>query len=75
MIKGHLAATRAYTGQTLKYELVSRPVHGKVWITDATTGAFTYSASSSSVHADSFTFRVRDRYGTLSNVATETLSN
>ena len=71
---GTLSATAAYTGQTLSFAVATSPVHGTVTITNATTGAFTYTLSAGYVGSDSFTFTVTDAQGTVSNTATESLT-
>ncbi|MFD2368658.1 tandem-95 repeat protein [Brevibacillus sp. GCM10020057] len=73
--KGVLQATDE-DGDTLTYKLVRQASKGKVTITNAKTGAYTYTpdANSSRVRDDSFTFKVSD--GTSeSNVATVTISS
>jgi hypothetical protein len=54
---------------TLVFNIATSPTKGVVVITDAATGAFTYTPNNNEVGADSFTFKVND--GNLdSNVAT-----
>ncbi len=58
-------------GDALTYSVVSAPSNGTVTITNASTGAFTYTPALNYNGPDSFTFRVND--GTLnSNVSTVT---
>ena len=65
---GSLTATDI-DGDTLVYSIVSQPTNGTVVITDASTGAYTYTPNLNYVGLDSFTFRVND--GTVdSNTAT-----
>ena len=69
-----LAATLGYTGQTLTFAVVVAPVHGTVTITNAATGAFTYTPTTAYAGSDSFTFKATDAYGTVSNIATESVT-
>jgi hypothetical protein len=56
----------------LTFSIVAQPVHGTVSVTDATTGAFTYTPASGYTGDDSFTFNAND--GTAdSNTATESM--
>jgi subtilase family serine protease len=55
---------------TLTYAVVTNPAHGSVSITNASTGAFTYTPASGYNGSDSFTFDASNSGGT-SNVATE----
>ena len=70
---GNLSATRAYTGQTLIYSIVQQPQDGTVNITDASTGAYTYTVNTAKLTdgtaSDSFTFQVGDGL-LVSNTAT-----
>ena len=68
---GTLAVTLGYTSQTLTFAVAAGPSHGTVAITDAATGAFTYTPAAGYVGADSFTFKATDSYGSVSNTATE----
>jgi VCBS repeat-containing protein len=45
---------------TLTYTIVTAPTKGVVVITDATTGAFTYTPNLNATGSDSFTFKVND---------------
>ena len=65
-----LSGSTVYAGQVLTYELVSQPAHGAVTITNAQTGAYTYTVDYPFTGKDSFTFQVVDQWGTASNVAT-----
>ena len=73
-VSGALVATPAYTGQTLMYALTTNPTHGAVTITNARTGTFTYTPAAGYVGGDNFTFQATDAYGTVSNIATESLT-
>lgn len=71
-VTGTLSATPAYSGQTLKFNVVSMPAHGSV-TNDSSTGKFTYTPASGYSGSDSFTFTVGD--GTLtSSPATESVA-
>jgi Ca2+-binding RTX toxin-like protein len=60
-------------GDALTYEIVTAPTKGVVTITNAATGAFTYTPNANANGADSFTYRVFD--GTVySNTATVTVA-
>ena len=72
-VSGMLLATQGYTGQTLTFSLVSQPAHGAVTLA-ARTGKFTYTPATGYAGSDSFTFQVKDAFGTLSNVATESVT-
>jgi len=65
---GTLAASDA-AGNALTFVIMS----GSVSITDATTGAFTYTPTSGFSGSDAFTFAVGDSAGNVSNIATETI--
>ena len=69
-VNGTLSATG--TG-TLSFAVVANPSHGTVTITNATTGAFTYTPASNYTGSDSFTFDASNSGGT-SNVATESVT-
>ncbi len=66
---GTLAASDV-DGDALTYEVVAQGTKGVVAITNATTGAFTYTPNGNTNGADSFTFKATDPSGTASNVAT-----
>ena len=61
-------------GDTLTYAIMANPSHGTVSITDASTGAFTYTPGLDYVGSDSFTFDVTDSSGDTSNTATESVT-
>ncbi|HEU5398150.1 MAG TPA: Ig-like domain-containing protein [Gammaproteobacteria bacterium] len=69
-VNGTLSASG--TG-TLSYAVVTGPTHGSVTITNASTGAFTYTPASNYSGSDSFTFDASNSGGT-SNVATESVT-
>jgi hypothetical protein len=58
---------------TLAFNVVSLPAHGTVVITNAATGAYTYSPAANFSGADSFTFSATDG-ALVSNVATMTVT-
>lgn len=66
-VNGTLSATG--TGP-LTFAVVTSPAHGTVSITNASTGAFTYTPASGFSGSDSFTFHASNSGGT-SNTATE----
>lgn len=70
---GTLSATPGYSGQNLTYSIVKPPSDGTVIITDATTGAYTYTVNaaqlSNGTASDSFKFQVGDGL-LVSNTAT-----
>ena len=69
---GTLAATDP-DGQPLTFSIIANGTRGTALITDAATGAFTYTPNANANGADSFTFKVND--GHLdSNVATVLIS-
>lgn len=71
-VAGTLSATPVFGGQHLTYSVVAQPAHGTLSITNASTGAFTYTARGIyDKDVDSFTFRVADDFGVTSNTATE----
>jgi Bacterial Ig domain len=72
-VGGTLSASLAYPTQTLNFSLVSGPAHGKLSVS-AGTGQFNYVPTRGFAGGDSFTFHVTDAYGTVSNVATETVT-
>jgi VCBS repeat-containing protein len=69
---GTLVASDA-DGNSLTYSIVTAPTKGTLTISNAATGAFTYTANTNTTATDSFTFRVHD--GTVySNTATVAVS-
>ena len=65
--------TLSATGTVSSFAIVSNPSHGTVSLTNATTGAFTYTPASGFSGSDSFTFDASNSGGT-SNVATESVT-
>ncbi|MGH8427479.1 MAG: Ig-like domain-containing protein [Gammaproteobacteria bacterium] len=65
---GTLQASDA-DGDPLTYSIVDQPGHGSVTITNASTGAYTYTPNSGYSGSDSFTFKANDGYAD-SNIAT-----
>ena len=55
-------------GDSVKFELVSKPAHGKVELTDRALGYYVYTPDADYEGRDSFTVRAVDRYGAASNV-------
>ncbi|MHA7133389.1 LamG-like jellyroll fold domain-containing protein [Oerskovia turbata] len=70
-VAGTLAGSSP-SGGTLTFEVVAPPSSGTVAVTNAATGAFTYTPAAGFVGATSFTFRVKAGT-TWSNVATQTV--
>jgi|GEM_PF-855504 len=60
-------------GDTLTYSIASQPSHGTVTITDASTGAYTYTPTANYSGTDSFTFQVSDG-SLLSSASTVTIT-
>lgn len=58
----------------LTYSVISNPSDGTVNITDASTGAFSYTPTSNFIGSDSFTFEATDSASNVSNVATESVT-
>ena len=71
-VSGTLSASGP-SGATLTFGIVSQPANGSVALTNASTGAFTYTPTSGFSGTDSFTFDASDSGGT-SNTATETIT-
>lgn len=65
---GNLVATDS-NSDPLTYSVVSQGTKGTVLITNALTGAYTYTPNLNATGSDSFSFRVNDGYGN-SNTAT-----
>ena len=61
-------------GEPLTYAIASNGAEGTALVTDASTGAFTYTANAVGGSSDSFTFRATDIRGLASNVATVTVA-
>jgi kumamolisin len=71
-VSGTLSAS-ASGNPALTFQIVTQPSNGTVTITNAATGAFTYTPNSGFTGTDSFTFDASDSGGT-SNTATETVT-
>ena len=72
-VGGTLVATDTDIGDTLTYSIVTNGTHGTAAITNALTGAFTYTPNADAAGVDTFTFKAND--GTVdSNVATVTVT-
>ncbi len=72
-VSGTMSASDS-DGDTLSFAIVSQPTHGSVSITNAATGAFTYTPANNFYGSDSFTFHATDSAGNVSNTATETIT-
>ncbi len=70
--KGTLDASAA-SGVPLTFSIVTTPAHGTVTLSNATTGAYTYTPNSGYTGADKFTWKVNDGIAD-SNIATVTVS-
>ena len=71
-VSDNLAASDV-DGDALTYSVVAQPANGTVTITNASTGAYTYTPDANYNGADSFTFRANDGT-TNSNTATVTIN-
>ncbi len=71
-VSGTLSASGP-SGAALSFAIVAQPANGSVTLTNASTGAFTYTPNSGFSGTDSFTFDASDSGGT-SNTATETVT-
>lgn len=60
-------------GDSLSYSIVTNSTKGTAVITDAFTGAYTYTANAGSSETDTFTFKTNDSF-VDSNVATITVT-
>ena len=60
-------------GDELDFIIVSQPENGRLTITDKELGIFKYTPSSQFRGTDSFTYRVCDKYGNLSDISTVTV--
>jgi hypothetical protein len=72
-VSGTLSASDT-DGDALTFAVVGNPSHGSVSITNASTGAFTYTPASNYSGSDSFTFHATDSAGNVSNTATESVT-
>ena len=71
-VSGTLSASGP-SGVALTFAIVSQPANGTVNLTNASSGAFTYTPNTGFSGTDSFTFDASDSGGT-SNTATETVT-
>lgn len=75
LVTGTLVANDVDVGDTLTYAIVSQVgANGTVTITNASTGAFSYTPTTDYLGEGNFTFKVTDANGTDSNIATVSLS-
>ncbi|MDH5593856.1 MAG: S8 family serine peptidase [Gammaproteobacteria bacterium] len=72
ILNGSLSATDP-EGDALQFQIVTMPTQGTLVLTDANTGAFTYTPQSGSTGSDSFAFNVTDGVNT-SNTATVSIT-
>lgn len=72
-ISGTLSASDT-DGDTLAISIVSNPAHGTANLTNAASGAFTYTPTSGFTGSDSFTFKATDSASNVSNTATESVT-
>ncbi|MGE5625873.1 MAG: Ig-like domain-containing protein [Bacillota bacterium] len=72
-VNGTLSASDT-DGDSLTFAVVTAPAHGTVTITNASTGAFTYTPASNYAGSDSFTFHATDSASNVSNTATESVT-
>ncbi|HEY1771872.1 MAG TPA: protease pro-enzyme activation domain-containing protein [Gammaproteobacteria bacterium] len=68
-----VSGTLSATGTGMTFAIVANPAHGSVTITNASTGAFTYTPTSGFSGSDSFSFDASNSSGT-SNTATESVT-
>ena len=72
-VSNTLPGAAYYAGQNLIFSVAANPAHGNVSITNATTGAFTYTPGQGFAGTDVFTFKVADQWGTTAT-ATENVT-
>ncbi|MGH8126894.1 MAG: Ig-like domain-containing protein [Gammaproteobacteria bacterium] len=72
-VNGTLSASDP-NGDALTFSIENEPSHGSVSITNASTGAFTYTPNNNYSGSDSFTFEATDSAGLTSNTATESVT-
>jgi uncharacterized repeat protein (TIGR03803 family) len=72
-VSGTLSASDP-DGDALTYAIVANGSKGTAVVTNASTGAYTYTANSGTSGEDTFTFQVTDSRGLASNVATVTVA-
>ncbi|MHB8404598.1 MAG: beta strand repeat-containing protein [Gammaproteobacteria bacterium] len=68
-VSGTLNATPGFTGQALTFSIVSQPANGSVTLTNASTGAFTYTPNSGFNGTDAFVWTAGDGFVTAAAVA------
>lgn len=73
MIEGVLTAHDP-EGDDLTYEVIRYPEHGRLIITDAALGTYTYIPEESYTGNDSFSYVVKDKYGNYSTGAKVSIS-
>lgn len=73
-VGGTLSAHAVFAGQTVTFQVAGQAAHGKVMITDASSGTFLYTPDAGYVGSDSFQFRVTDQNGTRSVPAVESVT-
>lgn len=61
-------------GDSLRFEIVSKPSHGSVTLTDESLGYYVYTPEEGYKGRDSFTLRAVDRYGAASNTVKVSLT-
>jgi uncharacterized repeat protein (TIGR01451 family) len=72
-VPGALTVTPGYSGQNLTFVIQGQPTHGTVALTNAATGAFTYTPAAGFTGTDVFIFNADDGVVT-SNAAAETVT-
>lgn len=60
-------------GDEMEYIITSQPENGLLTFTDSAAGIFKYTPHSGFKGTDSFTYRVMDKYGNVSDIATVTV--
>lgn len=68
-VSGTLSATAGFPGQTLTFSIVSPPSNGTLTLTNATTGAFTYTPNSGFSGTDTFVWTAGDGFVSAAPVA------
>ena len=71
VVTGTLGRSGTYSGESLRFAVITQSTHGTVIITDPPMGAFEYLPDWGYFGTDSFTFHAIDPYGIWSNTATE----
>jgi len=70
-VSGTMSATDA-DSDAMNFTITTSPLHGTATITNAATGAYSYSPTAGYTGADTFSFTATDSHGSVSNVATIT---